>query len=182
MSYIFREFRPETDTDKPFDCGVPDLNGFFRERDTKEPNATNCALEHMSVTYVVQDESSGEIEAYFSLLNDSIERHRVDSSIWNHLSRRIPNKKRRSTYPALKIGRLAVTNSAKHSGMGRTIIAFIQGWFFTKPISGCRFLTVDALRSVEEFYVKCDFSRLATPVRNNKTVPMYFDLMTLQLH
>lgn len=80
------------------------------------------------------------------------------------------------------ISRLAVTNAAKHSGLGKEIISFTQGWFFSDPRSGCRFLTVDALREAEPFYAKCNFSRLVTPLSKDQTVLMYFDLMTLQLH
>ena len=29
IDYTIREFRPETDILKPFDCGNSDLNGFF---------------------------------------------------------------------------------------------------------------------------------------------------------
>ena len=68
MSYVFRKFQSETDVKKPFDCGNADLNGFLREKGSIEPNATNYGQEHLSVTYIVEDESSGEILAYFSLL------------------------------------------------------------------------------------------------------------------
>ena len=78
MSYVFRKFQSETDVKKPFDCGNADLNGFLREKGSIEPNATNYGQEHLSVTYIVEDESSGEILAYFSLLNDKIEREVAD--------------------------------------------------------------------------------------------------------
>ena len=44
--------------------------------------------------------------AYFSLLNDKIEREITDNAAWNRLAREIPNIKRRKSQPAVKIGRL----------------------------------------------------------------------------
>ncbi len=37
IDYTIREFRPETDILKPFDCGNSDLNGFLLETGTGSP-------------------------------------------------------------------------------------------------------------------------------------------------
>ena len=44
--------------------------------------------------------------------------------------------------------------------------------------SSCRFITVDAYRESEDFYIKNDFLHLLkeTPA-DQPTIPMYFDLM-----
>ena len=115
------------------------------------------------MTYVAIDEDTQDIIAYFSLLNDKIDREFIASNLWNRLSRRIPNTKRRSSYPALKIGRFAVNGKGQHKGIGRELIFFIQTWFYKDRKSGCRFITVDALREAEPFYAKCGFSRLSEP-------------------
>lgn len=176
MNLLFRRFQPETDTHLLFDCGQPDLNEFLTEVSDRTPNATLYHKERLSVTYVVEDSQTHSLLAYFSLLNDKIERELVDHTLWNRLSRRIPNTKRRSSYPALKIGRLAISAPFQKSGLGRFIISFLQGWFYQNPSAGCRFITVDALKEAVGFYSKCDFVQLVTPDLEEETVLMYFDL------
>lgn len=175
----FRKFRPETDTLKPFDCGVADLNGFLMETGMDEPNATLSEKELVAATYVVEDNASHCILAYFSLLHDKIERQFVVKPVWNRLSREISNAKRRSSYPALKIGKLAVNKSIKSNGLGTQILHFIEWLFLKERRAGCRFLTVDALREAETFYVKNHFKRLVNPNPEDETVLMYFDLKGL---
>ena len=179
MSYIIRRFLPDTDVSKPFDCGNSDLNDFWVESSAKTPNASLFQKEHLSVTYLVEDVQSGVVMAYFSLLNDKIERAVSDPKVWNKLSRHIPNPKRRSSYPALKVGRLAVSNAAQRSGLGKMILTFLQIWYFKNTPSGCRYLTVDALRESVDFYQKCHFSPLVDPDPDDDTVLMFFDLMEL---
>ena len=177
MSISIRSFQPSSDTLKPFDCGKADLNGFLCENGTAAPNASMYEREHLAKTYIVEDNDTHIILAYFSLLYDKIERSIADPLIWNRLSRKIPNAKRRSSYPALKIGRLAVSKEAQHTGLGKDILNLIKGWFYHDPKAGCRYLTVDAYLDAEEFYAKCDFSPLVIPEPEDETVLMYFDLM-----
>ena len=176
MSYIIRKFRAESDTLKPFDCGNTDLNGFLLETGTTGPNASLSEQELMAATYVVEDNSTHNILAYFSLLHDKIERDVVDKAIWNKLSRSIANAKRRSSYPALKIGKLAVNKSFKSQGLGTYILLFIEGLYVSERRAGCRYITVDALRGAEEFYRKNYFQRLVDPEPEDETVLMFFDL------
>ena len=83
MNLELRKFRPGVDTTKPFDCSGADLNGFLVETSTGTPNATFFAKELLAVTYVLEDTDSGKIAAYFSLLNDKVDREFVDPKIWN---------------------------------------------------------------------------------------------------
>ena len=175
----FRKFRPEIDTSKRFDCGNSDLNGFLLETGIIEPNATISEKEMLSVTYIVESNSSHEILAYFSLLHDKIERHFADKAIWNRLSRKVANAKRRSSYPSLKIGKLAVSQSIRSHGLGTQIILFIQGLFLNERRAGCRFITVDALIEAEDFYKKCHFRRLIDPKPGDETILMFFDLKSI---
>lgn len=126
MNLRLRKFRPGVDTTKPFDCSDADLNGFLVETSTGTPNATFFAKELLAVTYVLEDTDTGKIAAYFSLLNDKVDRDFADPKIWNNLSRKIPNAKRRYSYPALKIGRLAVSDDMKGQDIGTKIINYIQ--------------------------------------------------------
>lgn len=112
---------------------------------------------------------------------DKIEREIADKQVWNRLSRQIPNAKRRSSYPGLKIGRLAVSKGLQGSGIGKKIINFIQPLFFDNRYAGCRFITVDALKTAEEFYRKCRFLPLNNPEPEEETILMFFDLKGITL-
>ena len=87
MSISIRPFEPSVDTQKPFDCGKADLNGFLCETGTAAPNASLYEEEHLAKTYIVEDNQTHDNLAYFSLLFDKIERSIADPAIWNRLSR-----------------------------------------------------------------------------------------------
>ena len=163
MSYSFRKFKPDTDVLKPFDCGITDLNGFLLETKGDIPNATTYDQQLLAATYVVEDDQTHETLAYFSLLHDKLEREFVNSSNWNRVSRKIPNPKRRSSYPALKIGRLAVNKLHSMHGIGKHIIHFVEAMYLMNRQAGCRFITVDAIPSAVDFYKKCKFITLKEP-------------------
>lgn len=178
MKYLFRRFQPAYDSIySPFDCGISDLNEFLLSTSSSTSNATLYEKERLAVTYVVEDNDSHQLLAYFSLLHDKIERDFADSRIWNQLSRKIPNAKRRSSYPAIKIGRLAVNRQVQGAGIGGYILDFIKAWYYEAPKAGCRFITVDALKTAEAFYTKCQFKPLTETDANNETILMYYDIM-----
>lgn len=161
---------------RPFDCGNADLNGFLLEDDSSVSNAKHHANELLAVTYVVEDDEKGQTIAYFSLLNDKIDREITDNAVWNRLSREIPNIKRRKSQPAVKIGRLAVSSAYQGYGWGPRIISFLKQWFTEKNKTGCRYITVDALAEKVGFYEKYGFKILVTPQEDDETVLMYYDL------
>ena len=88
-----------------------------------------------------------------------------------------PNAKRRSSYPPIKVGRLAVSSKAQCSGLGREILAFLKAWYYNDPRAGCRFITVDALRTAEEFYGKCRFKPLVEAKPEDETILMFYDML-----
>ncbi len=133
---------------KPFKSIDKDLNGFLFDDSKKY-------LEQlMAVTYLLEDSSCGKTVAYCSLLNDKMISDPEQRSIWNRLSRRIANAKRRKHYPAVKIGRLAVSEEYMGKGVGKDIIHLIKFMFTHESPAGCRFLTVDAYQNAVGFYLK----------------------------
>ena len=56
--------------------------------------------------------------AYYSLLNDKISNSTVPKNLWRKLRDTIPHEKHFSSYPAVKIGRLAVSLTHKNDGTG----------------------------------------------------------------
>jgi len=128
----------------------------------------------MSVTYAVMVD--GKAAGYFSLLNDRIVSADCPKNLINRLRRLIPNNKRHFTYPAVKVGRLAVAVEYQGMGLGRSIIDFLKGWFTIGNKTGCRFITVDSYSDSADFYERCGFIHLQEKDQNSKTRLMYFDL------
>ena len=176
MTITLKKFNPNEGAIKPFDCRVGHLNDFLLEEDANIPNARHHARELLAETYVFEDDAAGKTVAYFSLLNDKVERDLSNRTVWNRLSREIPNAKRRQSYPAVKIGRLAVSKDYEGQSFGRISLNYIKQTLLENRVSGCRFVTVDALKEAVGFYQKNGFQILTTPEESDETVLMFFDL------
>ncbi|MCL1947908.1 MAG: GNAT family N-acetyltransferase [Chitinivibrionia bacterium] len=169
----YRIIRLEEDTDiKPFDCGDNELNDFLYN-DAKQYHKSLLA-----VTYLLENDA--DTIGYYSLLNDKMEKNEESKSIWNRLSRKVAFNKRRKTYPAVKIGRLAVSEKYRGLKFGSAIIDYVIGSYTDKnQVAGCRFITVDAYSKAVSFYEKNDFICLTNKDINEDTRTMFFDLMTI---
>jgi GNAT superfamily N-acetyltransferase len=153
----------------PFESENKDLNDFLLN------DAKNYLKSLLAVTYLLQ--VGDETVAYFSLSNDSLIKNDDEKSAWNKVNRTIPNDKRRRTYPAVKIGRLAVAKKYARMGLGKRIILAVQNMYLNVPQhAGCRFLMVDAYRNALPFYQKNDFKFLTEQDHHDSTRIMYFDL------
>lgn len=158
-----------------FDCGDEDLNGFILT------DAPLYRKEKLAVTYTVFEKSNhNHIVAFFSLSNDRISISDFDSKTkYNRFSRRFNNHKRLKSYPAAKIGRLAVHASAKGMNIGSMLLKFIKLYFTTDNKTGCRFITVDAYAAAIPFYLRNGFVPLNEEDADEPTRLLYFDLNDL---
>ncbi|MDE7336441.1 MAG: GNAT family N-acetyltransferase [Muribaculaceae bacterium] len=168
--FTFRQIEADTDI-KSFDCGDADLNDFLISDAKKYLGAM------MALTYLLEDESESKTVAYYSLLNDKIVFDPEEKHFWNKLNRKISNKKRRKEYPAVKIGRLAVSKDYSGQHIGRAILLQIKHMFATMRRSACRFITVDAYAAAVPFYEKSGFMFMSEKDKNSRTRAMYFDLI-----
>ncbi len=119
---------------KPFDCGNGDLNDFFT-------NDSKFFYNHLlAVTYII--ESEDETVGFFSLLNDKIAVTDLNSNRkWSRLFRdRFLNNKRFKSYPAVKIGRLGMSNNYQNQGIGKSILDFLKHLFISNNRTGCRYI------------------------------------------
>ena len=146
------------------------------ETDPHIHNAFHHTNELLAVTYLIEDTDTNQTIAYFSLLNDKIERELTDNAVWNKLSREIPNIKRRQTQPSVKLGRLAISSAYQKQQWGTKILLLLKHWFTNNNKTGCRFITVDALLSAQRFYEKNGFNVLVQHKQGDDTVLMYYDL------
>ena len=166
-----RQFQLTPDSDiKPFKCADDDLNEFLFD------DAKHFQKELMAVTYLLEYMEQNKTAAYFSLLADKITFNPDEKGIWNKLNRNIPNQKRRRSYPAVKIGRLAVNEDFSGQGLGTFILDNIKYAFANVKRLGCRFVTVDALSSAVDFYKKNGFRFFTEQDANEETRLMFFDL------
>jgi predicted GNAT family N-acyltransferase len=156
---------------KAFECADKDLNDFLLN------DAKNYLNSMLAVTYLIQNNE--EVIAYFSLSNDNLSKSE-ENRVWNRINRTIPNEKRRRTYPAVKIGRLAVSGKYHGKGFGTHIIFMIREMYIHElQHAGCRFLMVDAYQNALPFYQKNDFKFLTEQDCHDDTRTMYFDLKAI---
>lgn len=85
-----------------FDCGDSDLNEFLID------DALLFNEKRIANTYVLEDDDC--IAAFFCLLNDKISKQDVTNSQWKKVRQTFPNRKQFSSYPAIKIGRFAISS------------------------------------------------------------------------
>ena len=91
----------ELDHIKPFDCGDTDLNGFLCD------DASHYQQQLLANTFILEDEH--QTIAYFCLLNDKISQTTIARNLWRKIRKTLPHEKHLGSYPAVKIGRLAVS-------------------------------------------------------------------------
>ena len=153
---------------KSFNCIDKDLNEFLLD------DAINYSNELLTVTYLFEIDT--KTVAYFSLLNDRINLKVEKTAIRNRINRNIPNQKRINSYPAVKIGRLAVLQEFSRQNIGSQIVDFLKALFVTDNRTGCRFITVDGYRVALSFYEKNGFKYLTENDVEDDTRLMYYDL------
>ena len=141
--------------------------------------AQNYESLSISRTHLLVDVQTEEVLAYMSLVADSVQLTKSEKELVE--LGLIPF----STFPALKIGKLAVDSKAKtqYYGIGSLMIRLARGFAANLNDNGtaCRFLTIDAdvenNPNVTEFYIKNGFTlneRLNN--KNRLTVSMRKDI------
>lgn len=155
-----------------FDCGDEDLNNFLFE------DSKNFLEKRIANTFIVVDE--GNIVAYFCLLNDKISRQEVTNSQWKRIKDSFPDGKRFRSYPAIKIGRFAVSAAYRGKSIGTKVMTMIKVRLHRdQNYSAFRFITVDAYLSAISFYLKNGFTKLTQKEASEHTQLMFFDMMEL---
>lgn len=145
---------------EPFSCNDNDLDEFFSK------DAFLYETELLGKTYAwINTADPSKILGLVTLANDSVKAQFIANSARNRLQRSITNAKRGMNYPAVLIGRLAVSSEYRGKGLniGSQILDFIKGWFRTfDNKTGCRFIVVDAYNNEKtlNFYEKNGFKLL----------------------
>ncbi|MDE6095937.1 MAG: GNAT family N-acetyltransferase [Muribaculaceae bacterium] len=155
-----------------FDCGDSDLNNFLVE------DAKSFLDKRIANSFILLDE--GRLVAYFCILNDKISRQEVTNSQWRTIKNKFPVGKQFSSYPAIKIGRFAVSVAYRRQNIGTKLMNIIKDMLNSdRNYSAFRFITVDAYLSAMSFYQKNGFVELTEKDRKDHTRLMFFDMMEL---
>jgi GNAT superfamily N-acetyltransferase len=163
-----------------FDCGDADLNSFLYD------DARNYYDAFMGVTYLIVYQK--RLAGYYCVFMDKIvfdfsgkdDPKRKWWQVFNKKNK-IHFNKQRKTYPALKIGRLAVDAGWKGYGIGSYILDAVETKIQDTRDFGCRFFTVDAYRDAFGFYLKNGFEFLSSEDEWDNTRLMYYDLKRMPL-
>lgn len=159
---------------KPFESEDAELNDFLLN------NAKKYLLQRLAVTYILENETN--TIAYFCLLNDTVQRIMAGKARWKKILKSIPHPKLRSSYPAVKIGRLAVSKQYTGLGFGRMMIQIVREMLVSDTQqTGCRFVTVDAYMNAVDFYLRNKFEFLTDTDESEATRLMYFDLNNIPM-
>ena len=180
---------------KGFTCKDEDITEFFTQ------DYADYAYQLLGKSYCFVKPETSEIVCAFTVANSSVKVDSLPSNLRNKLNRKIPNAKRRSQYPAVLVGQLAVSDLFSGHHVGDELLDFIKSWFID-PLNktGCRYVIVDAVNhpKVFEYYQRNGFKFLfssdeeewtflhnkgiepTTPIEPMKTRLMYFDLIYLR--
>lgn len=156
-----------------FDCGDPDLNDYFRN------DSINYRSELMTQTYCFhrEGETQKEAVALIDFCNDSLARNLIPKCNIKQINHQ---KRGYKSFPALKITRLGVDAAMHGHCIGTLLLCAAKEFFTTDNRTGCRFLTVDAYRDAQGFYIRNDFVLAQLPEEDDDpkspTVPMLYDL------
>ena len=159
-----------------FSCGDADLDDFILH------HAAAFQKHLLSVSYAFVDSDTSRVLAYCSLANDKIAISDFkDKTEFNRFRKKrgFPNEKRLKSYPAVKLCRLGVDETAKGVRIGTTILNYIKSMFVINNKTGCRFLTVDAYLNAVPFYEKNGFRFMNAEDDDPHTRLMYYDLMDI---
>ncbi len=155
-----------------FDCGDNDLNEFLKD------NALLFTEQRIANTFVLED--GDNIVAYFCLLNDKVSQEESSNNKWKKLKKEFPEGKQFSSYPAIKIGRFAVSLKYKGQNYGTDLMVMLKDMLYRSTnYSAFRYITVDAYLSAIGFYEKNDFKILSPQTIDKDTRLMFFDMMEL---
>ncbi len=162
---------------KTFSCGDEDLDDFI----INDAPLYRSAL--LAVTYIIERISDRQVVGYFSLANDRIAiKDFPSNNEFNKFRRhRFVNDKRLTNYPAVKLCRFALSKTAKGQHIGSILLDFMKQYFVADNKTGCRFLTVDAYHSAEDFYLKNGFLYLSSTDIDKPTRLMFYDLINLDI-
>lgn len=159
-----------------FCCGVDEIDNFIHNE------LPLCSKYKYLIPYKCIIRETGVIAGVFTLSNDLLALEYEDKINFPNLPIEYDDIfSRQSSFPAVNIGHLAIRCAMQSHGLGQYIVEFVRMTFLSLRLSGCQFITVDALNNADtlRFYqdrVGFEFQTLYD--LNKPTRRMYLDLIT----
>ena len=114
------------------------------------------------------------------MLNDKMSKQEIANNTWRKIKKLFPHSKHFGSYPAVKIGRFAVSLQYRHTGWGSEQMDILKQLLKQDPgYSMFRFLTVDAYTTAVPFYERNGFKKLTPTTEQGDTQAMYFDIQSI---
>lgn len=175
-----------------FSCGASDLDEFLYNDSMAYEN------DLMGKTYCwLLKEDNAKIVGFVTLANAGIQTTHLQNNPKRHLHKNIAYNKQGRTYPAVLIGRIAVSKEfqGKDYRVGTQMMDFIKKWFMAYDNkTGCRYVLVDAVNTTHTlaYYERNGFKPLFRREEDEKdfyhvekdedlkTRMYYFDLLLLK--
>ena len=135
----------------------------------------------LSANYVVMLDD--KVAVFFTLSCDRVGMSDFKSlTDYNRFRRsRFENPKRLKGFPAVKIGRLAVSSDFQGKGLAKFTLDMIKMMCYEFRLYGCRFITVDAYKTRIGMYEHLGFQCLTSQQSEAAhTTQMFFDLFSLK--
>lgn len=175
-----------------FTCGASDLDEFLY----KDAMAYENDLMGKTYCWLLKEDNT-KIVGFVTLANASIQTTHLQNNPKRHLHKNIAYNKQGRTYPAVLIGRIAVSKDyqGKDFRTGTQMMDFIKKWFMAYDNkTGCRYVLVDAVNTPHTlaYYERNDFKPLFRQEKDErefyhindedelKTRMYYFDLLLLK--
>jgi ribosomal protein S18 acetylase RimI-like enzyme len=158
-----------------FFCSIEEYNDYL------STDALRSQSDHVALTWLLRERTTGEIAAFMSLVADAIKLSVPEKELHNL---NYPFK----TIPAMKIAKLAVSHAfqEKYRGIGSFMVQAAQriARSCNKHYFAARFITVDADKEHDEgvvsFYQKNGFiHNIELYNKNRKTISMRLDLYAI---
>jgi predicted GNAT family N-acyltransferase len=138
--------------------------------------ALKSSKANLTQTYVIKNDGQPNVIAYITLMCAEVALAKTYQ---------IPDKAGADHYdfqPAIRIARLAVADTERGNGYGRTLVelAIDIALYQIQPVAGCRFLILDAKKKSIIFYENLGFRLLDTAANRTAETPlMFMDLQNL---
>lgn len=171
-----------------FSCGDKDLDDFFTN------DCFGYAKQLLGKSYCYKlDANPNKVVCAFTLANAGIRVDDLPNARKKKLETDIPHAKTLKDYPAVLIGRLAVSQEFRSMHIGSDVLEYIKYWFVDpNNKTGCLFVIVDAYNNTDTiaFYKHNGFKPVFSTDEQEKqyrhiksevtlnTRLMYFDLLS----
>lgn len=161
-----------------FSCGALDLDDFLYN------DSLAYEKDLMGKTYCwILKKDPKKLVGFVTVANTGIQTTHLQNNPKRHLNKTIARKKQGRSYPAVLIGRVAVSKDfqGRDYRVGSQIMRFIKDWFIASDNkTGCRYIVVDAVNApgTLSYYERNGFKPL---FRNDSDEKVFYSVLPTEI-